>query len=96
MKWIHVNERLPLVGEKCWYFFDIVGTHRGTYGGLYEDEDGREWEGMSIFYNDTGWLTGDVTHWHPDQDERPERWGFESPRDHQLMVDRQCNDAILN
>ena len=71
MKWINVNERLPKVGEKCWYFFDIVGTHRGFYGGLYVDEEGNEWEGMSIFYNDTGWLTGDVTHWHPDQEERP-------------------------
>ena len=69
--WINVNERLPKVGEKCWYFFDVVGTHRGFYGGLYVDEEGNEWEGMSIFYNDTGWLTGDVTHWHPDQEERP-------------------------
>ena len=50
MKWINVNERLPQVGEPCWYFFDMVGTHRGFYGGLYIDEDGKEWEGMSIFY----------------------------------------------
>ena len=71
MGWIDVNERLPKKEEPCWYFFDIVGTHRGFYGGLYEDEDGNEWGGMSIFYNETGWLTGDVTHWHPDQEERP-------------------------
>ena len=71
MKWIHVDERLPAVGEKCWYFFDVVGAHRGFYGGLYEDEAGREWPGMSIFYCDYGFLTGDVTHWHPDQEERP-------------------------
>ena len=40
MKWIHVDERLPEVGEKCWYFFDVVGAHRGFYGGLYEDVKG--------------------------------------------------------
>tara|TARA_B100001057_G_scaffold208286_1_gene208952 strand:- start:76 stop:309 length:234 start_codon:yes stop_codon:yes gene_type:complete len=71
MEWIHVDERLPEVGEPCWYHFDIVGTHRGFYGGLYEDEEGRMWRGMSIFYNDYGFLTGDVTHWHPDQEDRP-------------------------
>ena len=27
---------------------------------------------MSIFYCDYGFLTGDVTHWHPDQEEKPE------------------------
>ena len=52
MEWIHVDERLPAVGEKCWYFFDAVGRHRGVYGGLYVDEDGKEWQGMSIFYCD--------------------------------------------
>ena len=71
MEWIHVDERLPEVGEPCWYHFDIVGTHRGFYGGLYEDEEGRMCRGMSIFYNDYGFLTGDVTHWHPDQEDRP-------------------------
>ena len=71
MKWIHVDERLPEVGEKCWYFFDMVGSHRGFYGGLYENEMGEKVPGMSIFYCDYGWLTGDVTHWHPDQEERP-------------------------
>ena len=40
MGWIDVNERLPNKGEPCWYFFDVVGCHRGFYGGLYEDEDG--------------------------------------------------------
>ena len=71
MAWIDVNDKLPKVGEKVWYYFDIVGTHRGLYGGLYEDDQGKVWEGMSIFYNDYGWLTGDVTHWHPDQEDKP-------------------------
>ena len=71
MKWIDVNERLPEVGEKCWYFFDIVGCHRGWYEGIYVDDEGEEWFGMHIFACEYGFLTGDVTHWHPDQEERP-------------------------
>tara|TARA_B100001057_G_scaffold274820_1_gene275046 strand:+ start:10343 stop:10570 length:228 start_codon:yes stop_codon:yes gene_type:complete len=71
MEWISVDERLPEVGTKCWYFFDVVGSHRGFYGGLYEDEEGKVWPSMSIFYCDYGFLTGDVTHWHSDQEERP-------------------------
>ena len=54
MEWIHVDERLPEVGTKCWYYFDIVGSHRGFYGGLYEDEEGKVWPGMIIFYCDYG------------------------------------------
>ena len=26
MEWISVDEKLPNVGDKCWYFFDIVGN----------------------------------------------------------------------
>ena len=43
MEWISVDEKLPNVGDKCWYFFDIVGKHRGWYEGLYVDEEGKEW-----------------------------------------------------
>jgi hypothetical protein len=74
--WISVEEKLPEIGGKCWYFFDLLGMHRGFYDGLYVDEDGEEWPGLHVFYNDTGFLTGDVTHWHPDQEEMPN--GFES------------------
>ena len=52
--WIHVEEKLPEVGEAVWYYFDVVGSHRGFYGGLYIDEEGKEWPGMSIFYCDYG------------------------------------------
>ena len=69
--WIDVNERLPKVGQDCWYYFEPVGRHRGKFHGLYEDENGKTWEGMHIFATDYGWLTGDVTHWHPDQEEKP-------------------------
>ena len=43
------------------FIVDIVG----------EDEEGKVWPGMSIFYCDYGFLTGDVTHWHPDQEDKP-------------------------
>ena len=72
MEWISVDEKLPNVGDKCWYFFDIVGKHRGWYEGLYVDEEGREWSDMHIFACDYGFLTGDVTHWHPDQEKVPD------------------------
>ena len=64
--WNKCEDKLPQVGEKCWYYFELLGKFRGVYDGLYEDR-----EGMSIFYNDDGFLTGDVTHWHPDQEEMP-------------------------
>lgn len=72
LRWISVEEKLPQVGEKCWYYFEIVGMHRGWYDGLYVDDEGKEWEGLHVFACDYGFLTGDVTHWHPDQEETPD------------------------
>ena len=63
--WISVEDYLPELNQKVWYYFELLGKFKGTYGGLYE---GRE--GMSIFYNDDGFLTGDVTHWLPCKEER--------------------------
>lgn len=70
--WVHVEEAMPKEGEKVWYYFEPVGRHRGTFDGYYVDDDGKEWKNMHMFSCDYGFLTGDVTHWHPDQDELPE------------------------
>jgi len=70
--WIKCEDKMPEVGDKVWYFFDVVGSHRGTFDGYYVDEEGKEWKSMHMFSCDYGWLTGDVTHWHPDQEERPD------------------------
>ena len=69
--WISVHEKLPTKGEKCWYYFDMVGQHRGFYDGYYIDEDGKEYLDMHVFFCEYGFLTGDVTHWHQDQEEMP-------------------------
>lgn len=61
---------MPKIGQDVWYYFDIVGCHRGKFKGYYED-DGKVYEGMHIFGNEYGFLTGDVTHWHLDQEEVP-------------------------
>ena len=41
--WICVDDCLPEIGQKVWYHFHLVGTHRGTFDGFYVDEDGKEW-----------------------------------------------------
>ena len=74
--WISVDDKMPEVGQNVWYYFDIVGCHRGKFKGYYEDDDDGVRLDMHIFANDYGFLTGDVTYWHTDQQEMPN--GFES------------------
>jgi hypothetical protein len=63
---------MPKIGETVWYYFELVGTHLGTFDGYYVDDEGKEWKGMHMFGNDYGFLTGDVTHWHSNQKEMPD------------------------
>jgi len=72
-KWIKCENKMPTVGQKVWYFFEVVGSHRGTFDGWYVDDDGKKWDGMHMFSNDYGFLTGDVTHWMPDQEGKPNK-----------------------
>jgi len=66
--WISTKDRLPEKGENCWYFYDKVGTWRGHFEGCYNGN-----KDMHIFVAAEGYfLTGDVTHWHPDQEEKPD------------------------
>lgn len=52
--WISVNDQEPEKGRDLWYYFHIVGVHRGQY---YGDD---------LFGGIMGWLDEDVTHWQYD------------------------------
>lgn len=58
------KETHPEEDRVLWYFFDVVGVHKGKYYG--------DW----TFASDRGFLGGDVTHWQyatgQDRPERPE------------------------
>ena len=72
--WIKCSENtMPELHEKVWYHAPQVGTHYGTFEGYYVSEKGVTYKGMHIFLHHSGkyWLTGDVTHWHKDQEEEP-------------------------
>ena len=64
---------MPVEGQKCWYHAPQVGTHRGHSDGYYISEKNVVYRGMHIFVHESGnfYLTGDVTHWHDDQEEEP-------------------------
>ena len=36
--WINVEDKMPKLKEKCWYFFQVVGGHKGYFDGFYVDE----------------------------------------------------------
>ena len=56
MEWISVDEKITPSGRALLVFFEVVGRHRGFYGGLYVDDAGRECPGMEIFYCDYGFF----------------------------------------
>ena len=64
-EWNNVEDGLPDVDRPLWYYFEPCGVWKGTFEGLYIDEDGKTWKGMHIFLSECKryWLTGDVTHW---------------------------------
>lgn len=70
--WISTEDKMPEVGQKVWYYFDRVGRWRGTFDGYYVDSEGIEWKDLHMFSGEYGFLTGDVTHWMPDQEEAPD------------------------
>ena len=38
LMWIKCEDKMPEVGQKLWYYFDVVGSHRGTFDGYYVDQ----------------------------------------------------------
>lgn len=61
-KWIKHNDEEPQLNQAVIYFFKYVGVHRGHYRGYHR------------YAGKNGFLTGDVTHWMPDDgQELPQR-----------------------
>ncbi len=60
--WVEYSKQKPEQDKVLWYFFDVVGVHKGQY------------YGNSLFAGERGFLTGDVTHWQYDVgQEKPDR-----------------------
>lgn len=71
MNWIKIEDELPVEGEKVLTYFDFVGVEIAFYQNVSEEIeviDGKEYKGIwgqNMFYNKSGYLTDDVTHWMP-------------------------------
>ena len=64
--WVKMSERKPEHGQEVYYFFNIVGVHRGFYElqELQEEIFGPGYM-VDVFLQKDGFgfLTDDVTHW---------------------------------
>ena len=63
MDWIKIEDQLPEDGQQVIIYFEHTGVEVAKYKNLKGTED--EIFGHNMFYNNSGWLTDDVTHWIP-------------------------------
>ena len=64
MDWIKIEDQLPEDGAQVIIYFEVA-----KYKNLKGTED--EIFGHNMFYNKSGWLTDDVTHWMPEVEGMP-------------------------
>ena len=71
--WIKCSENTMPRDEPKSLVSRTASGYYGTFEGYYVSEKGVTYKGMHIFLHHSGkyWLTGDVTHWHKDQEEEP-------------------------
>lgn len=72
MDWIKIEDQVPEDGATVITYFEHTGIEISHYKNLVGTED--EIFGHNMFYNKSGWLTDDVTHWMPynEGDQLPE------------------------
>jgi len=63
MKWIKIEDKVPIEGQKTWTYFVHTGISVMTYHSLEGTKD--EIFGKHLFIGGGGFLTDDVTHWMP-------------------------------
>lgn len=66
MAWIEIEDQVPEDGQVVIIYFEHTGVEVATYKNLVGTED--EIFGHNLFYNKSGFLTDDVTHWMPCKD----------------------------
>ena len=60
-QWISIEEQVPEIKRQVMYWHDMTGgAHIGYYFGRDEEYPG---ENNHVFGSNSGWLTGDATHW---------------------------------
>jgi hypothetical protein len=91
MKWIDIRERQPEFGQKCYVWCDFLNLEGEVmqYKPLpfIELEDWSIVVGRDLFHGKTGFLTDDVTHWMPAEEELMYTWWF---------GDTACYDTFRN
>jgi len=66
MDWINIEDQMPKDDQKVITYCDMLDNNKieiAIYKNLVGTED--EKFGHNMFYNKSGWLTDDVTHWMP-------------------------------
>lgn len=65
MDWIKIEDQVPEDGQVVITYFDLLNNkiEIAIYKNLVGTED--KMFGHNLFYNKSGWLTDDVTHWMP-------------------------------
>ena len=65
MDWIKIEDQVPEDGQLVLTYFEVLNNkiEISTYKNLVGTD--REIFGHNLFYNKSGFLTDDVTHWMP-------------------------------
>ena len=81
INWIKIEDEIPEEGRRLLYFFECTGVSVGFYYGRDEEYP---CSNDHVFGSNTGFLTGDVTHWcyigYPDAEEAVE-WRIDADRE---------------
>ena len=98
INWIKIEDSIPEEGKSLLYFFEGVGVWTGFYYGrneCYPDSNNH------VFGCESGFLTGDVTHWcyidYPQEGAwrvEEDKEFFEESKRNMLETQKEWNDTM--
>lgn len=89
-KWINIEKEIPEKGRRLLYYFEGTGVWLGFYYGRDEEYP---CDNNHVFGSESGFLTGDVTHWcyMPDYPEGGE-WRVEADIEFAKEVEKEIDN----